>query len=177
LGIIIFSLILVLWYAGEIISRIYIQYFQNSLFKLQFDEDYSYFDMFWENIVGASNAIYENPVLIPLGNGFSSFKDRVGTTGDLLLATLFAKYGFIGMFIIFSILLLFTISMRKTIRIVLLPPEVKEIANYSLALVVLLIITIFHSPILMRKEIYSYLFLGYGLGWWAYIQSLKKVVT
>ena len=55
--------------------------------------------------------------------------------------------------------------------------KVKEIANYSLALVVLLIITALHSPVLMRKEIYSYLFLGYGLGWWAYVQGLKKVVT
>ena len=177
LGISTFGFILILWQGGETLYKIYVQYFKNSLFKLQFDDNYSFFDMFWSNMGGAFNAIYHNPSLIPLGNGYSSFKIRVGTSGDLLLGTLFAKYGIVGMFIIFSILLLFIISMRKTIRLVLLPPEVKEIANYSLALIVLLIITALHSPVLMRKEIYSYLFLGYGLGWWAYIQGLKKVVT
>lgn len=176
-GISIFGLILVLWYAGETFYQIYIQYFQNTLFKLRFGENYTFFDMFWSNLGGSFSAIYDNPALIPLGNGYSSFKERVGISGDLLIGTLFAKYGVVGMFIIFSILLSFIMSMRKTIRSVLLPPEVKEIANYSLALVVLLIITAFHSPVLMRKEIYSYLFLGYGLGWWAYIQGLKKVVN
>tara|TARA_Y100000816_G_scaffold292629_1_gene289309 strand:- start:6902 stop:8275 length:1374 start_codon:yes stop_codon:yes gene_type:complete len=173
----IFASILVLWYARETFYLMYSQYFKNSLFKLQFADDHSFFDMFFQNLQGVFSQIFENPVLIPLGNGYSSFKGRVGASGDLLLGTLFAKYGIVGMFIIFSILLLFIISMRKTIGFVLLPPEVKEIANYSLALVVLLIITALHSPVLMRKEIYSYLFLGYGLGWWAYVQGLKKVVT
>lgn len=175
-GISIFGLILVLYYAGETFYMMYNQYFKNSLFKLQFTDDLSFLDMFLHNMMAAFNQIYDNPALIPLGNGYSSFKERVAISGDLLIGTLFAKYGIIGMFIVFSILLLFIIYMRKTIRLVSLPPEVKEIANYSLALVALLIMTGLHSPVLMRKEIYSYLFLGYGLGWWAYIQGLKKVV-
>ena len=69
--------------------------------------------------------------------------------------------------------------MRKTITIrrVILPPEVKDIANYGLALVIFLVITTLHTPVLTKKEIYSYLFLAYGFGLWAYIQSLKRVIT
>jgi len=177
LGIFIFSLILVLWYAGEILYKIYIQYFQSGFFQLRFNKELSYFDVFWTNVVHLSNQMLENPILILFGNGFSSFKEGIGASGDLLLTTLVARNGIIGIFIIFSILLLFIITMRKTIRRVILPSEVKDIANYGLALVIFLVITTLHTPVLTKKEIYSYLFLAYGFGLWAYIQSLKRVIT
>ena len=155
------------------LARLFYTDILNSILKSLFSgkRSMSGFD-FIKNIIPMQlnewyEGIKEIPIGIFFGYGPGILKNQLMIAShDLFIIDIVARYGLIGFFFFYFIFFVFTkemlFSLKKTSSSFKNIDKDKLILSFSIVL--LLLITTIHAGALVRKSIYPWLFVAYGIG-------------
>lgn len=112
-------------------------------------------------------AVAQVPQAIPLGlgPGPNSLRTKMGmSSDDFFPVDILGRYGLIGFTLFYGIFVVFIIEAMGRLRRRSLSSDDGLAIGFAVAIAVLLILTTVHSGALVRKAIYPWLFVAYGLG-------------
>jgi len=105
-------------------------------------------------------------LLFGYGPGVTLRKQIGAISDDFFIIDMVGRYGIIGSFIFYFIFFIFTkevlFSLKKSSSF--FKSEDKKILILSLSISLLLLLTTIHSGAMVRKAIFPWLFVGYGIG-------------
>jgi len=109
----------------------------------------------------------EKPIGLLFGYPGTTLRREIGSINEeFFVMSLIGRYGVIGILIFYSIYLVFVREALFCLRkaSLLLKDKDKTIIIFSVCIVTVLILSTAHSGALMRKGVYPWLFVGYGIG-------------
>ena len=154
---------LIIGFAYEPLRPIYTGLFDGNLIR----PGASFYGVVKAEIGIWAGAVMQVPLAIPfgLGPGPNSLRTKLGmSSDDFFPIDILGRYGVIGFTLFYGIFVVFVIEAMGRLRRRSLPPENGLAIGFAVAIAVLLILTTVHSGALVRKAIYPWLFVAYGLG-------------